>query len=246
MFFDYFSYLLTLKNKIVKSGSRNSMNKLKSKYYHDTFGIEDSVLKSIRQQATQDDIEFMQLDPADASILQFLTQLSQSRKALEIGGLYGYSTLHIARGLHPKGKVFSLDIDLQRQEKAQELISQDPCFSKIQWVHGDAHQTLKTLEEHSPFDLIFIDADKAGYLRYFEWAEKNLKTGGLLVADNTFLFDTLFTEEPELTSLRKQHAVSKQSVEVLKTFNQKISSSNRWKGAMIPTENGIGVSIKIQ
>ena len=221
------------------------MNK-KLKYYHTTFGIEDSVLKSIRQKATQDNVEFMQLDPADASILQFLTRLSQSRKAVEVGGLYGYSTLHIARGLQPEGKLFSLDIDLKRQEQARELISKDPCVSKIQWVHGDAHQTLATLEKHSPFDLVFIDADKAGYLQYLEWAEKNLRVGGLLVADNTFLFDTLFTDEPELTPLRKQHAVSKHSIEVLKTFNQKISSSDRWKGAMIPTENGIGASIKIQ
>ncbi len=220
------------------------MNESKRKYYDNTFGKEDPILKSIRHQAIQDNVEFMQLNPADAHILQFLTQLSKSRKAVEIGGLYGYSTLHIARGLHPEGKLFSLDIDIERQKKAQKLIDKDPCSSKIQWIHGNAHDTLNTLT--GPFELVFIDAEKSGYLQYLQWAEENLQKGGLLIADNTFLFDTLFTDEPALTPLKKQHAVSNQSIKVLKTFNQKISSTSLWKGAMIPTEDGIGVAIKLQ
>ena len=222
------------------------MNECKNKYYNDTFGKEDPILKSIREQAIQDGVEFMQLGSADAHILQFLTQLSQAQKAVEIGGLYGYSTLYIARGLNPEGKLFSLDIDFQRQEKSKKLLSQDPCCSKIQWIHGNAHETLKTLSSYECFDLIFIDADKSGYLDYLKWAQENLRKGGLVIADNTFLFDTLFTDESDLTSLKKQHAVSHQSIEVLKTFNQQISSTSLWKGAMIPTENGMGVAIKME
>ena len=222
------------------------MNEQKNKYYNETFGKEDITLKSIRHQATKDGLEFMQLDPADAHILQFLTQLSKAQNAVEIGGLYGYSTLHIARGLGPEGKLFSLDVDKQRQQQSQKLLSKDPCVSKIKWIHGDAHETLKTLHDQAPFDLIFIDADKSGYWNYLGWAQENLKKGGLVVADNTFLFDTLFTDEPELTSMKKKHSVSLQSIKVLTDFNQQITSTPFWKGAMIPTENGMGVAIKIQ
>ena len=221
------------------------MNK-KNKYYNETFGKEDFILQSIRHQAKQDGLEFMQLDPADAHILQFLTQLSKTQNAVEIGGLYGYSTLHIARGLSSDGKLFSLDMDKKRQQQSQKLLSKDSCFSKIKWIHGDAHETLKTLNDQAPFDLIFIDADKSGYWNYLQWAQENLKKGGLVVADNTFLFDTLFTDEPELSPLRKKHSVSLQSIKALTDFNRQITSTSFWKGAMIPTENGMGVAIKIQ
>ena len=67
-------------------------------YYENVFGKEDTALQKIRKQAELEGIEYMQLNRGDASVLQLLTQLAQVKKAVEIGGLYGYSTLHIARG----------------------------------------------------------------------------------------------------------------------------------------------------
>jgi len=222
------------------------MKENKRRYYEDTFGKEDPLLHEIRKQASSQNIEQMQLSPADACLLQFLTRLSRAEKAIEIGGLFGYSTLHIARGLHSSGCVYSLDIDSQRQEISQKLIKDDPNFSKIKWIAGDAHKTLQTLTHLSPFDLIFIDAEKSGYGDYLKWSETHLKVGGLLVADNTFLFDTLFTEEPQLSQLRKEHGVSVQSEKVLKQFNERITSSKIWKSAMIPTIDGLSVAFKVE
>ena len=220
------------------------MNTNKKQYYENTFGQEDSLLLEIRKKAEQEGIEYMSLSSADAHILQCLTQISKSKKAVEVGGLYGCSAVHIARGLQPEGQVFSLDMDQKRQKISQDLLQGTPEFSKIKWISGDAHQTLNSLKSEGPFDLLFIDADKAGYLDYLNWAEKNLKMGGILVADNTFLFDTLYTPEPELSQLRKLHNVSPQAEQVLKDFNKRITSSSYWKGAMIPTEDGMSVAVK--
>ena len=220
--------------------------KLRTKYYTTTFGREDSVLREIRAQAQNQGVECMQLSPADAHILQFLAHTSQAKNVVEIGGLYGYSTLHIARGIKKNGKLFSLDIDLKRQEISKQLIQKEPEFSKITWIHGDAHKTLSSLSEKAPFDMVFIDADKAGYLEYLMWAEQNLKVGGIVVADNSFLFHTLYAEEPELSKLRKIHNVSPASEKTLKEFNQRIVSSPHWMGAMIPTEDGLTVGYKLK
>ena len=219
---------------------------LKTNYYKTTFGKEDSALRKIRTQAQNQGVEYMQLSPADARLLQFLTRTSQAQNAIEIGGLYGYSTLHIARGLKKNGQVFSLDIDLERQEISKQLIQKESEFSKITWIHGDAHKTLLSLSEKAPFDMVFIDADKAGYLEYLLWAEQNLKVGGIVVADNSFLFHTLYAEEPELSKLRKIHNVSPSSEKILKEFNQRIVSSPYWMGAMIPTEDGLTVGYKLK
>ena len=222
------------------------MKENKRKYYEQTFGQEDSLLEKIRHQASSQNIEHMQISPADASILQFLTRLSQAEKAVEIGGLFGYSTLHMARGLPPSGLIYSLDIDSKRQDISKKLIQKDPQFSKIKWICGDAHQTLQTLESKSPFDLIFIDAEKSGYLDYLKWSEVHLKIGGLLIADNTFLFDTLFEKEPHLSQLREEHGVSLTSKQVMQEFNEKITKSDVWKSAMIPTIDGLSVAIKVK
>ena len=221
------------------------MDSNKKEYYENTFGQEDPLLSKIYKTAELEGIEYMQLSRADAHILQYLTQISRVKKAVEIGGLYGYSALHIARGLEPEGLLFSLDMDQQRQNISQKLLQDTSEFSKIKWICGDAHQTLSSLNSEGPFDLVFIDADKAGYLDYLNWAEKHLRVGGIVVADNAFLFDTLYTLEPELSQLRKLHSVSPQAEQVLKDFNKRITSSPHWKGAMIPTEDGMSVAVKI-
>lgn len=219
----------------------NSVENLRAHYYESVFGREDTVLRKIRAQAQSQGIEHMQLSPADAHILQLLTRINQSQRVVEVGGLYGYSTLHIARGLKKDGHVFSLDTHSKRQEISKQLLQKEPEFSKITWIPGDAHQTLSSLTP--PFDMMFIDADKSGYMDYLLWAEKNLKRGGIVIADNSFLFHTLYAKEPELSKLRKKHGVSPSSEKILNEFNQRIIS--HWMGAMIPTLDGLTIGYKL-
>ena len=95
--------------------------------------------------------------------------------------------------------------------------------------------SLKSIETVAPFDMVFIDADKEAYLEYLDWAEKNLKTGGLLVADNTFYLE-LFMENPSDSSTK--------TIELMNEFNKRLSDTPYWKGALIPTAEGLTVGIK--
>ena len=215
--------------------ARTQQNK-KTDYLNQVFGSEDLLLKDISQAIKKEGVERMQISAYEARILQFLVQISQAREVVEIGTLYAYSTWHLASALPEGGRVWTLDISSERHQKAQEILKDSPDFKKIQWVTGKALDTLKSIETEAPFDMIFIDADKEAYLDYLDWGEKHLKTGGLLTADNTFLFGAVYGES--------DRSPQPKTIEIMKKFNERLSNSSYWKGALIPTDEGLTVSIK--
>jgi caffeoyl-CoA O-methyltransferase len=208
----------------------------KNLYLKTVFSKEDDILRRIRDDSKKDNVEHMQISSYEGGVLQFLCKALKVKKALEIGTLHGYSSLMIARALPRDGNLFTLDIDKGRQEKAKMLIQNDPHSYKIRFISGPAIQSLKVIEDENPFDMVFIDADKKAYLDYLEWSNKNLKSGGLLVADNTFLFGAVYGE-PE----REQ---DKEALEVMKKFNEEVAHSGIYTSTLIPTAEGMTVGIK--
>ena len=215
--------------------SRTHKNK-KTSYLDKVFGCEDSLLKAIRQAVEKEGVERMQISPHEGRILQFLVQVSKAKKVVEIGTLYAYSALHIARALPEDGQIFTLDISSERHKKSQEILKNSKNGQKIRWICGPAVDSLKSIETVAPFDMVFIDADKEAYLEYLDWAEKNLKTGGLLVADNTFLFGAVYGES--------KRSPQQKTIEIMNEFNKRLSDTLYWKGALIPTAEGLTVGIK--
>lgn len=205
-------------------------------YLKEIFSKEDNILKEIREYSKKENVEYMQISAYEGGILQFLCKTLKVKKALEIGTLYGYSTLMIARALPEDGEIFTLDISQKRQEKAKALIQDDPSCRKINFLPGPALESLKKLEGKAPFDMVFIDADKSAYLDYLHWSNKYLKSGGLLSADNTFLFGAVYGE-----------AESKPDEKALKTmlaFNREVADSGIYTATLIPTAEGLTVGIK--
>ena len=208
----------------------------KRDYLNETFCLKDSLLEKLNQATEEEAVSRMQVSAHEARLLQFLVQLSQAEKIVEIGTLYGYSTYHLAKALKEGGKVWTLDQSKARHEKTQNILKDSDVIKKIEWVTGPAKEGLKSIELEAPFDMLFIDADKGAYGDYLYWAEIHLKKGGLLVADNTFLWGAVYGEKTE---------VPPETIEVMKRFNQRISSSSAWEGALIPTEEGMTVGIKL-
>ena len=207
-------------------------------YLRETFSKEDDTLKNIRKYSEKKNVGHMQISSYEGGILQFLCKAFHVKTVVEIGTLYGYSTLMMARALPLDGQIFTLDIDKNRQEKAKTLIQNDPASQKIHFITGPAKETLKTLESKTPFDMVFIDADKAAYMDYLRWSNKNLKSGGLLAADNTFLFGAVYGE-PE----RKQ---DEKTLKVMKQFNKEVAQSECYTSTLIPTTEGLTVGIKLE
>ena len=208
----------------------------KNLYLKKIFSKEDNILRSIRENSEKENVEHMQISSYEGGILQFLCKALQVKKAVEIGTLHGYSSLMITRALPSDGQLFTFDIDKKQQEKAKTLIQNDPNSNKIHFIPGPAIEKLKTIENKGPFDMVFIDADKKAYLDYLNWSNKNLKKGGLLVADNTFLFGAVYGENE-----REQDATA---LEVMKKFNEEIAQSNQYISTLIPTAEGMTVGIK--
>ena len=208
----------------------------KSLYLKTIFSKEDDILKNIREWSEKENVGYMQISPYEGGILQFLCKALQVKKAVEIGTLYGYSSLMIARALPEDGHLFTLDINKTRQEKAKILIQNDPASRKIQFIPGPAMESLKKLERRTPFDMVFIDADKSAYLDYLHWSNKNLKPRGLLTADNTFLFGAVYKEAE-----REQ---DKKALETMTKFNKEVASSGLYISTLIPTAEGLTIGIK--
>ena len=206
-----------------------------------TFGHEDPILRSLRQKAEEEGVSNMSISPHEGRLLYFLVQILKPKKIVEIGSLYGYSTVYLTRALPENGMIFTCDVSEKRHQTTKQILKSQPEYSKIQWITGDARHTLKTLEDKGPFDMVFIDADKNSYGIYLDWAEKNLRAGGLLTADNTFLFGSVYGEP-----LEQENRHSLKTLEIIKSFNKRLSESKTWMGALIPTEEGLTLAIKKQ
>ncbi len=208
----------------------------KNLYLKKLFAKKDPILQKLTEQAQKEKVDHMQISHYEGGILQFLCRALSVKKAVEIGTLYAYSGLMIARSLPEDGELFTLDRDKQRQETAKALIQKDPSSKKITFVNGPALESLRQLENKNPFDMVFIDADKEGYLDYLDWSYNNLKPGGLVVADNTFLFGAIYGEP--------KHEIKASIVEIMKKFNESLASCDRFFSTIIPTAEGLSVGMK--
>jgi predicted O-methyltransferase YrrM len=124
--------------------------------------------------------------PNQGKLLMMLAQMIGARRILEIGTLGGYSTIWLARGLAPSGRLITLEVNPTYAEVARANIARAGLTASVELRVGRAHDTLAALatEHEGPFDLVFIDADKPGTPDYFLWAVRLAHPGSLIVVDN--------------------------------------------------------------
>ena len=125
----------------------------------------------------------MQVGRLEGRFLHLLVKLTDAKRVFEIGMFTGYSALMMASALPDDGELITCDIDPQAEAIARRYFDEHPQGRKIQIRMGPALETLKTIS--GPLDLVFIDADKENYIAYYEAVLPLLRTGGLIVADNT-------------------------------------------------------------
>ena len=114
--------------------------------------------------------------------LQMLVHALRPRLVVEVGTFSGYAALAMAEALPPEGRIVTCEIDARHAEFARRHIAASPHAGRITVELGPAADTLRKLD--GPFDFVFIDADKPGYLEYYELALEKLAPGGLIAADN--------------------------------------------------------------
>ena len=150
------------------------------------------------------------VSPSQGKMLMLLAQLAGASRILEIGTLGGYSSIWLARALKPGGRLITLEANPTHAKVAGANIAHAGFASVVEVRLGDAHAGIEQLvaEGATPFDLIFIDADKSGIPHYLEWAIKLAHRGTLIIVDNVIRDGALIdakNEDANVKGARRLH-----------------------------------------
>jgi predicted O-methyltransferase YrrM len=146
---------------------------------------EDDVLAETRQAADEAGMPRIEVSAQHAKLLSLLAELRQATRVLEIGTLAGYSTIALARGVGPDGRVVTLEYDARHAEVARANLARAGVDDRVEVIVGAALDSLPMLAERGErFDMFFIDADKENNVAYVRWAIELATQGALIVIDN--------------------------------------------------------------
>ena len=152
--------------------------------------------------------------PVAGRFLETLVWFGRPRRVLEIGTFSGHSALAMAAALPDDGHIDACEIDEERAAFAQRYFDRSPHGSKITLHVGPAGETLERLD--GEFDLVFIDADKPGYVGYYEAVVPRLAEHGLIVADNTLAAGRVVQgERPEIADFNEHVAADPRTIQVV-------------------------------
>jgi predicted O-methyltransferase YrrM len=145
---------------------------------------EDEALRAVSAAAAAAGLPLIAVAPNQGKLLYLLARIRGARNALEIGTLAAYSTIWIARGLGPGGRVITLEADPRHAEVARANVVRAGLSGRVDVRLGKALDTLPGVASSAPFDFVFIDADKANIPEYFDWALRLTQPGAVIVVDN--------------------------------------------------------------
>jgi len=159
-----------------------------------------------------------------------------ARRAVEIGTLGGYSGVAILRGLAPDGVLDTFEMDPAHARVADESFRRAGFAARARIHIGPALEQLRLVESEGPFDLCFIDADKEGYPAYLDWAARNLRTGGIVIGDNAFLFGQLGETAA---------ASASPGLKAMRAFHERLARGGEFRSTVLPTGEGLAVGVKL-
>ncbi len=190
----------------------------------------DPLLVEMEAYATEHDVPIA--DTETAALVAMLARAAGGQAVLEVGLAIGYTALHVARGLAAGGRVTSLERDAKMIAVAREFLSRDPAGAQVEIIEGDAAVTMAALP--GPFDLVYVDADKAGYPRYVELALERLRPGGLVLIDNLLMDGAVATGQGD-------GHWSQASVDAARELNAGLATDPAVCFVLLPVGDGVGV-----
>lgn len=173
----------------------------------------------------------MQIAPEQGQFMALLARLTGARRYLEIGTFTGYSALAVALALPEDGEVVACDINESWTEIARRYWERAGVAERIRLVLQPAIDTQRELLADGAgesFDLVFIDADKTGYVDYYEHGLELLRPGGLILVDNTLWHGAV--ADPEIRD---------PDTEAIRAFNLHVHDDSRVDLALVPIGDGL-------
>jgi len=203
-------------------------------YIRDLFAPENAAQQAARESLTGAN-DKISIYAEEGKLLQLLIRLAGVKTIVEVGALGGYAALWMAASLPEDGHLYTIEKDPARAAIARRNIA---AAGNITLLEGDARQVLAALDGKAPFDMIFIDADKLNYLHYLDWAEQHIRKGGLIIGDNSLLFDAVWMEE-------LPPRVRQTALQAMRAFNQRLADPARYHGILLPTQEGMTIAQKL-
>ena len=158
-------------------------------------------------------------------VLSMISKMIHPSSILEIGTYTGYSAICLAEGLKPNGKLITLDVNEELEEKVRGYFAEAGLSQVVDFRIGNALEIIPTI--NSSFDLVFIDADKENYSQYYDLVFDKVRTGGIMLADNVLWSGKVIDTKPD----RDTRAII--------DFNKKVSQDSRVESVLLPIRDGI-------
>jgi predicted O-methyltransferase YrrM len=212
-------------------------------YVRDLFAPEDDTILALNAAARAFGMPpAWEVSPDVGRLFQMLCRAIGARKVLEFGTLAGHSALWFAGALPADGRVVSIELNPEYAAFAREQLARAGVGAKVEIRLGAALDVLPALDAEirasgTPFDVIFLDADKAHYPQFLAWSKKALRPGGLLLADNvlqcgSWRGQTLLdpgSDDPRILAIRE--------------FNRLLATDPRFTSIIIPMRAGVAAAI---
>ncbi|WP_300605693.1 O-methyltransferase [Trebonia sp.] len=167
------------------------------------------------------------------TLLTLLTRLSRARRGIEVGTFTGYSSICIARGLGAGGRLLCCDVSEEWTSVARKYWEKAGLADRIELRLGAALDTLRALPREEAFDVAFIDADKLSYPKYWAEVVPRVRSGGVIMVDNTFSHGRVLdagNDNPSVIAVR--------------AMNDQAAADERVELVMIPLGDGLTVALR--
>ncbi|KIH96897.1 SAM-dependent methyltransferase [Streptomonospora alba] len=179
------------------------------------------------------DLTTMQIGPEQGTFMTLLARIGGARDVVEVGTFTGYSAICMARGIPEDGTLLALDVSEEWTALARRYWERAGIAHKVRLRLGPALDTLRELPEDRRFDLAFIDADKEGYIGYWEELVPRMRPGGVLLVDNTLSHGRVV--DPAETSA---------PVQGIRDFNDHALADERVELVLLPVGDGLTMARK--
>jgi predicted O-methyltransferase YrrM len=200
------------------------------RYLRARYWQEDDLLRALRE-----DLErrgpAIQVSPETGRLLALLVRSTGAVRVLEVGTLFGYSGVWMARELPGDGHLDTLELSDVHAGAAEAWFAEAGLADRVTVHRGAALDTLARLEGH--YDVVFLDAAKAEYVAYAEYAARLLRHGGTMLADNVIWSGRV--GDP---------AVIDDDTEGLRRFHELITGDPRWDSTVVPVGDGVSISVR--
>ncbi len=164
--------------------------------------------------------------PLQGRFLAFISHMLQPENILEIGTFTGFSALCLAEGLKKNGELHTIELRKEDAEIAQVFFNESEFKSQIHLHRGNAAELIPGINK--AWDLIFIDADKTGYINYYDLTLPHLKKGGFILADNVLFHGEVLAEE-----VKGKNAIA------IQAFNEYVATDDRVEQVILTIRDGL-------